>query len=471
MLLVNKKSALVSIALIAMLSSCGKSKELKNPVPSQGPASASQQQQRPSQPVLATQSTQNQTTQSQNQNQSAQNQAEVQKPATPIASKPSPKNNSANNSISNDSLITKKGQSDLNNNQGEILPPLPAAPAADEFQSEETSVISPPLKIAEKNKRQASQVNFSASSSVPKTGGRMNDLYYTSAGRDGLMEEFKSYNTKVAANQQTMNLNLAKNIVIAKLSRQTSTNDIIVNLTVDEFGTMRNYRVKGKRQGDRVILNQEQVSNSGALEFQGGFLKCLDIDGGCENSYVKLKFSGAYARVIFRNSLADMHFLIQQGVSNNQGFELLRRYAINAETLASTSQRIDTLQVASFEVVNGRAGMGALLTTTDKEMIGLSIPLVASAQGTQVNVPIAKLTDLSRNYDLSPLANTYSQRISSFISAITLVNNDGQGQLKLRFSFNQASTPASIWMQTSRVQKSIMSLDQVRNFENTVKFF
>ena len=335
----NKKSALVSMALLALLASgltgCGKSKEARNPAPQQTPPatiatsptiqSAPQTVdqnpvQNPGQAQAQAPSQTQSQTQAQTQN-SVQTQSQQPQQAKPEQSIQQPSRQQVQsqvdetNPISNDPLVSSKGQSDLNNNGNEILSPLPSAPAGDESQSDESSVIKPPLKLAEKSKGSAKTVDFTQSSI--KTGGRMGDLYYTSAGNDGLMEEFKSYNSKVSKDQQTMNMNLSKNIIVAKLSKQRSTGLITVSLTVDEFGKSKVYKLKGSVSSDRVQLAEDVSSGRGDIEFQGGFLKCLDRDGGCENAYAKLKFSGAYTRIIFRNSYSDMHFQIQSNVSNN----------------------------------------------------------------------------------------------------------------------------------------------------------
>lgn len=469
MALFNKKSTLVSVAVLALLTSCGKSKEAKNPSPQpintapttiQTSGQPSGQAPDQAQPTTATQT--------------QQLPAPTKLPGQSVQTQPVPAQQSASaqdelNTISKDPLVSSNGQSDLNNDQGEILSPLPVAPAADESNSIESSVIRPPLKLAEKSNGSAKTVDFNQA--AVRTGGRMGELYYTSAGNDGLMDEFKSYNNKVSKEQQTMNLNLSKNIIVAKLSRQKSSGLVIIDLTVDEFGKAKTYRLMGSSVGDRFQIDEDANGGRGDLEFQGGFLKCLDRDGGCENAYAKLKFSGAYTRIIFRNSYSDMHFLIQRNITANSGFEMLNRYVQNTIRGTGGSQKIDSLQVSSFEVVNGRAGMGALLTTTDKEMVGLSIPLVVNANGSQVSIPATKLTDLSKNYDLSSVANSYSQRLTQQISAVKLVNNNGRGQLKLKFEFTNSANPGYIWMQTSRVQKPVLSLEEIRTFESKVKFF
>ncbi len=440
----NTKISLISITVLMALSSCGKSKDLKTP-------------EAPAIPV-------------------------VQATPTPSTATQAPP---ANSLPATGNLLPGDNSSGFNN---EVLPPLPVGPAMNSNDasgtngipssgsnsiSENSNVIRSPLKPAAPQIQKAAAIDFTNQEAV-KTGGQTKDLFYTSAGDDGLMNEFKNYALKVSKDQQRMNANLAKGIVTAKLSRSNSSGEVRVELTIDEslngVGTVKVYRLKAVSDsaGTKLVLAE---AATGALEFQGGFLKCIDADGGCENAYAKIKMSGAYARLIFRNSFADMHFLVQEKIVNNPGFDLFKKYISNSAEGIASSEKINSLQLSSFEIANGRAGMGALLTTTDKEMIGLSIPLVVSGTKSEVSAPVAKLSDLSKNYDLSPLANIYSQKLSQQIADVKLVNNNGLGQLKLKMTLGTAANSGSIWMVVSKVKKPEMTIEQIQAFESKVKHF
>ena len=444
----NTKISLISITVLMALSSCGKSKDLKTPEA----------------PVIPA----------------------IQAPPLPSTATQTPPTNSL---PATGNLLPGDNSSGFGN---EVLPPLPVGPAMNSNEaatnnsssnnfpssgtnsiSENSNVIRSPLKPAAPQIQQAAQVDFTNQEAV-KTGGQTKDLFYTSAGDDGLMNEFKNYVLKVSKDQQRMNANLAKAIVTAKLSRSNSSGEVRVELTIDESlngaGTVKTYRLKAvsDSSGTKLVVAD---AVTGSLEFQGGLLKCIDADGGCENAYAKIKMSGAYARLIFRNSFADMHFLVQEKIVNNPGFDLFKKYISNSVLGNSSNERINTLQLSSFEVVNGRAGMGALLTTTDKEMIGLSIPLVVSGTKSEVSAPVAKLSDLSKNYDLSPLANIYSQKLSQQIGDVKLVNNNGLGQLKLKMTIGASANAGSIWMVVSKVKKPEMTIEQIQAFESKVKHF
>ncbi len=431
---INKMSSLLSLAVIVALSACGKSKDLSTPPAAKSPA-----------PTVSTPAPESSTT------------------------KENPQSLPGNQVPGTGNMLPAQNNEGYDNN---VHPPLPVG-NGDNSGTDNSSVIRPPLVDSSANQGSAaSRVNFENQIAV-KTGGRTNDLFYTSAGADGLMNEFKANSLKVSADQQRMNMNLAKAVVTAKLSRSNSSGEVLVELNIDESingtGAVKVYRLKAT--ADAAKMNLSLASSSGGLNFQGGFLKCLDQDGGCENAYAKIKLSGAYTRIIFRNSYADRHFSIQENVVNNSAFDLMKRYVLNTVGNVNTTERIAKLQISSFEVTNGRAGMGALLTTQDNEMIGLSIPLVVSGDKSDVTAEVTKLSDLSRNYDLSNLANSFSERLSKNISDVKLVKNNGLGQVKLKMNFISGADSAAIWMIISRVQKPELSIEQVRLFESEVKNF
>lgn len=430
---ISIKSSLLAVAVLMVLSGCGKSKDLKTP------------ESVAAKPVVA----------------------------TPVPTANSISDNPQalpGNSIPNTGqLLPANNGSGFDN---DVLPPLPAGPAENP-STDHSSVIRPPLAEASSQKEKAYEIDFTNQQAI-KTGGQTKDLFYTASSADGLINEFKTNSLKVSADQQRMNMNLAKAIVTAKLSRSNSSGEVNLELNIDEslngIGAVKVYRIKAIADVGMMKLSLA-FRSMGALQFQGGFLKCLDADGGCENAYAKIKMSGAYTRILFRNSYADMHFLIQENISNNFAFDMMKSYVLNTANNIRTNARIEKLQVSSFEVTNGRAGMGALLTTRDNEMIGLSIPLVVSGNKSEVMASVTKLSDLSKSYDLSVLANSYSQKLSQQISDVKLVNNNGLGQLKLKMSFGQGMNTGSIWMVVAKVQKPEMSINQIREFEAKLKNF
>ncbi|MFZ3229882.1 MAG: hypothetical protein WA160_06740 [Pseudobdellovibrio sp.] len=437
----NLKTSLLSLAVLVTLSSCGKSKELKTEGPAEQPAVAQPATQTP--PVVKDPNNLN----SEAPASGPSNQLTPDEPNAPGTNPTTPPV----------APTTNPGTA-----------PLPPAPST-QTPGGQAQLPVPPVMVEVPS---LLDIDF-AHQVVEKTGGQKQDLFYTGAGQDGLMNEFKAYAGKVSPDQQVMNKNLAKAITVAKLS--SSSSDLTIDLAIDEsingVGSVKNYHLKAIADGNMMkLMNVTQASN-GSLAFQGGFLKCLDLDGSCHNAYAKIKMSGAYTRVIFRKSYADTHFIIQDKQVNNSKFEMMKSYINNRADDSTSNQQINGVQVSSFEVVNGGAGLGAMIATADSQMIGLSIPLVVSGTNSEVNAQVSKTSDVSKNYDLAFSAGSYGQLLSQQVDDVKLIKNNGRGQIKLKMSFGQGADQASIWVVIAKVLKPQMTLEQVRAFEATLKNF
>lgn len=351
-------------------------------------------------------------------------------------------------------LPTEQGDSQVESNEESTFP------KAGQAGSKKSGKNSEDAKSSQEESAQTKTVSFDQAEAI-KTGGQSKDLFYTASSADGLMTEFRSYNNKVSADQSKMNASLAKIITSAKIKKSGS--DMLIDLTTDEQGVLQTYKLKATQASDKHTISV--VSQTGDLEFQGGFLKCLDKNDSCDNSYIKVKLSGAYTRIIFRTSYANRLFQYQDSTSD--GHRLWMTYVNNSTQATSTNQKFKSAQVASFEIVNGRAAMGAQILTQDNESVGLSFPLVASAQGSEVSAAVMKSQDVSKIYNLAAIGAT-SQRLAQAITTAKLVNNNGLGDVRLKLEFGAS---AGIWVVLSRVAQDTATVQDIRNFEAKVKAF
>lgn len=435
--MLNQKSLLISVAVLTAFTitstGCGKSKESRSD-------------------VRGTTVTQQGDTQTVEQGAEGEDQVAQLPPTVVDGVKELPKSADGQNGEGGLTPFPKSGEG-TDSGGG----PVDTLPHADKGSKKQNSAVSAKFDEAE----------------AVKTGGKLEALNFTSAGNDGLMSEFRSYNNKVAGDQKTMNLNLAKAVINAKLKRSTSAGSMLVDLTLDEsmegVKKITSYRLQGtpSQAGDRQIL--KQVNTNGDLEYQGGFLKCIDADGGCENAYIKIKLQGAYVRVIFRNSYADRFFILEQG-SQGSSFELWKTYLMNTTTMSTTSQKLANIKTSSFEVVNGRSAMGVLISTEDNEMVGLSVPLLAADQGTVAGSNISKVNDISKNYDLASSSNA-SQNLAQAIREAKLVNNNGKGDIRIRLDLSAGTQKGAMWLTLSSLQKATMSTAEISSFENKIPKF
>ena len=158
-------------------------------------------------------------------------------------------------------------------------------------------------------------------------------------------------------------------------------------------------------------------------------------------------------------------------MTNNPNFTALSRYFLNAANNLSTSEKFQQMKLSSYEVVNGSAAMGALITTEDRQMIALNIPMLVGGTNSEVNTAASKTADLSKSFDLPNLSTSHGISLSQKINGVRLVNNNGRGQFKVQLQLGSDLSPASIWIVATRFSKETITIEQIRAFEGTLKAF
>lgn len=290
------------------------------------------------------------------------------------------------------------------------------------------------------------------------TGGKNGDQVYTSAGDDGLMTYFKSISTTVSKEQQDMNQRLAQGILGAKLRKEGS--EYRLYLAVNEFDKKYFYQFRGLAKGDKIELTN--ISSGGQLELQGGFVKCLDAD--CNNSYAKIKMSGAYTRIIFRTNYMNRHFLIPAAGAST-GLSLWKSYIAGSINGDNGSMKISSIQSSSYEVLNGRSAMGVQLKTADDYVVGYNFPLTAVENSVKANQAIKMEQDLSANYNF-PALKPSGKELANAVTSATLVSNNGKGELKIQMKIGADNLGLVLFP----VKPSVMTVDQVKAFDSAIKF-
>lgn len=287
------------------------------------------------------------------------------------------------------------------------------------------------------------------------TGGKSGDLNFTSASDDGLMDAFRTNAATVGAEQQKLNKNIAQAIAGARLFKSGA--DMSLDLVVTEGGAAKIIRLKGTNDGSKMKLSL--LSSTAGSEFQGGFLKCLEAS--CDDAYAKIKIEGGYARIIFRNTNMNNSFGIQEKITDAD-FTKWTSYIYNTIQGTNPAATIASVRASSYEVLNGKASMGIQLLTNDKEAFSVGTPLLAPEAGTVVAVEATKYKDPSANYNLATTTGK-SFVLSQLVKSVSLVNNNGKGQLRLKLSIGTGA----IWMTLSRVPKTTMTAAEVKAFEGT----
>jgi hypothetical protein len=299
--------------------------------------------------------------------------------------------------------------------------PIPAPPAP--------PVKNPPRQSDSDNGYDAKDPRNVESSRFPKryTGLKTQEgLAYTGGGPDSLLTYLRqrAQDPSVDAQSRTRNLEAARNVISARISR--SARDISINLELAEGGSTKMYVLEGRLNEERVT--GLRVSDANGSQNVEGSLKCMDTGRSCEVSMAKILIGRApnrgVVRIVFRDSIANVHVDLPNYSSGNPEYETLKNFWFNSARHAGSNNKIKEVYMNSFEVVNGRAGFDVQVVGENRQNMVFAGPLLAPMNGTAVNIRADRSVDTED-------AKYYDYDYNSSIGSARIVNNNGLGQLKL----------------------------------------
>lgn len=283
------------------------------------------------------------------------------------------------------------------------------------------------------------------------TGGVTQDgLVYTSSSTDELLNFLRARNEKVDANTRRLNLDAAASVLSAKMTVDGLTNDIIVTLKVQEGRDVKVYNVAGALgEGAASPVRSVRAGNgeiSTGTRSLDGTAKCVDLDGGCETTFVRLKIgnvgASAILNLVFRNSAADLYFHLPGQHSDNPEYLILREFAISTIQRLSSDNKVKTVRMSSWEVVNGRSGVTLSMKGENNELLAFAGPLLAPEAGTGVNINLSRIAkDHEDTLDLISLNNT-KLNYANWIGDARLIANNGLGQVRIALKMRKRASYA-----------------------------
>ncbi len=342
-----------------------------------------------------------------------------------------------------------------NKDTAKITPP-PAPPAMPPIVKPEAPKQKVPGTVVDVNKLEVPESYNSANpqavntESVAKrfTGGvGENGLLYTSSSTDTLMSYLRARNSKVDAVSRKMNLAAAASVVSAKLSVDKSTQDVLVSLKIKEGSEVRNYALAGTRaEGESNRLLKVGTAGLPGVRDMQGTIKCLDLDGGCETTFVRLQIgsagSSAIINVIFRDSLANIHVDFLKEQSSTYEFLVLKEFFVNSiKKVQHIDNKIKEARMSSYEVVNGKAEAVLSIEGLNNELIAFSAPLLSPEVGSSINVGMSRVASLSEMTDL--MGSTPKLNYANSIASGRVLANNGLGQVKTVLKLRQGAQQAA----------------------------
>lgn len=272
------------------------------------------------------------------------------------------------------------------------------------------------------------------------TGGQTKEgLLYTSNSADSIHALLRARNEKVSPIQKKANLELAASVQKARMMVDSLSGEASVVIKMTEGSEESTYVLagsmgEGSAQALKLVRASGDHKTTGKLAMEGT-IKCLDLDGQCENTFarlvVKSSSSAGVLNIIFRQSDADLYFHLPGEYSENSEYIVMREFIHNSIKRVSTDNRIRSIKLNSWEVVNGRSGFELLIKGRNKELLGFAGPLLAPEAGTAVNIPLARIgKDSQDSLDLINLDSS-SLNLANTIQTARLVNNNGLGQIRI----------------------------------------
>lgn len=271
------------------------------------------------------------------------------------------------------------------------------------------------------------------------TGGQTSDgMLYTSSSTDNIHAVLRARNEKVGYAQKRLNMEMAASVQSASLHVDALSGEATVVVKMAEGNSQTTYVLagalgEGSAQRLKVVRGSATDKTTGRRAVEAS-IKCLDLDGGCENTFARLRFtvngSPSVVNIVFRQSSADAFFQLPGEYSNNTEYLYLREFIHNSIKGVQTDNKISEIQMNAFEVVNGRSGFDIQLKGRNKELLGFRGPLLAPEAGSAVNVQLARIgKEANDTMDLISMGNV-SLKYANYIQEARLVNNNGLGQVR-----------------------------------------
>ncbi len=272
------------------------------------------------------------------------------------------------------------------------------------------------------------------------------DLSYITLVNDGLMTAIKREMTRGNGDQIRANSMLAQSLVNGRVLIDHSNADRLVTLKVSENGQVQtyNFRVTGytnRLKPMRLVPVGPYSRTTGHRNLQAS-LACMDTCGKCEVAVLKVEAASggplAKAYAILRTPTADLKFRMDHPNSQNHDVASIRNFFINSDLGRSTSDRVESAKVETFEVAYGVSMVRTIIMGLNGEMFSQVSPLVHSTKGA-LNLKMRLADRNPQDLDAADLEN-HSTYLSAKVALARLVQVDGNGSLMVDYMTPRLST-------------------------------
>ncbi|WP_413582868.1 hypothetical protein [Bdellovibrio sp. HCB288] len=313
----------------------------------------------------------------------------------------------------------------------------PTAPVAEGVMNSDGVIVGPNYEAAQPTNIDSNKYGKRVTGAVSNEG-----LLYTSSSTDDTLDVIRGLKRDYVGN--------ASSITEAKLKFDSVSDQSVVTLKVQENGFPKVYNFVGnsslEENNDIIKLQSARAGNgtktTGSLPSHGT-LQCLDLDGKCETTLVKaeLGYAGSASKfdIVFRQSIADLHFKMPLSKNGNPEYDVMRDLAKNSKEYNQSSNSVKTAFMNTWEVVNGRSGFTVTITTRSNQLLAFAGPLVAPQSGNATNI-VLKPLKTDPNADEDGLTSSGKLSYQNMIGEARLTANNGLGQLRIVFKMRKLAT-------------------------------
>ena len=329
----------------------------------------------------------------------------------------------------------------------EEAPPAVEAPAAPNANPPVDTPTPPDVNVSGDNAPGVTELatpsgidaEFDIPTTKTVTGSKSKDgLIYTGAGSDSILESLRQKESQLSGEQQQRNREFADQIASVEWIQDEVTRESLVHLRVWEGSDIVHFNFKSVLDGNlvsrAVVVNQAYGQKTNGSLRLSAQIKCLDLvlaASRCSTAVMNIKSArnAVSAKIILRDSLADIHFVVTN--SRNPEQKALRAFLQNSVELKNTSHRIDRMYLQTFEVLNGQSGFVVDIFGFNHEYLGFSGSLLAEEVGNRVQARADKKIWSSVIMEARGF-NNLTYNILSTLGDVRLVANNGQGKIQLR---------------------------------------
>ena len=415
----NLQKLIIFLGLSLFLASCGKKKEAARqeaPAATQAPQPSGAPQSAPESipPDVKVADKPEKT--------SAEPSKEVPKPVTDIANK--------GIKVSEDASLKVNGRGDINNRK------VPAK------SSSKAATKAVPVKASDKNAKVAETSTAAAKASAGASSrlasatyltGGISDygLYYTMIANDGVFRVLQELVAEKTADEIERDIAFAQSVYDAQFLI-----DRKGDLTIDV--SLRS----GKGFEERRFVapydkNQLMVVNLDNIKMTA---ECIDLNKrseDCYNMIVTLEKAGAETKIVLRQSGARLDY--QMDLSEDADFNELAQYLRNSNLDVQTSERVATINVYSFEVLNGKSAQTTVLMGVANQVLSFKSELTVKKDLSPSLNNVDKAQDWNDLY-LEKARFTKDMKFQSMIKSAKLTENNGKGQFTMDVMFESKAS-------------------------------